>query len=125
VADGVPAGEDRLELRDLTGHAGSALNDEAAWDLAPDGRTVVTTWAVPEPGGSQRTTVVAIDVATGERRVLADDADHEFESPRISPDGTQVAIAVYRRSTPRHPGDYRLALVPLTGGDLRPLTRDW
>ncbi|UQS25789.1 prolyl oligopeptidase family serine peptidase [Amycolatopsis thermalba] len=125
VADGVPAGEDRLELRDLTGHAGRALGDEASWDVAPDGRTVVTTWVVPEGRGSQRTTVVAIDVATGERRVLADDADHEYESPRISPDGTQVAIAVYRRSTPHAPGDYWLALVPLTGGEIRPLTREW
>ncbi|WP_116101212.1 prolyl oligopeptidase family serine peptidase [Amycolatopsis thermalba] len=125
VADGVPAGEDRLELRDLTGHAGRALGDEASWDVAPDGRTVVTTWVVPEGRGSQRTTVVAIDVATGERRGLADDADHEYESPRISPDGTQVAIAVYRRSTPHAPGDYWLALVPLTGGEIRPLTREW
>ncbi|GHF24622.1 peptidase S9 [Amycolatopsis deserti] len=125
VADGVPAGEDRLELRDLTGHAGRALGDEASWDVAPDGRTVVTTWVVPEARGSQRTTVVAIDVATGERRVLADDADHEYESPRISPDGTQVAVAVYRRSTPQAPGDYWLALVPLAGGELTPLTREW
>ncbi|AIJ24467.1 dipeptidyl aminopeptidase/acylaminoacyl peptidase [Amycolatopsis methanolica 239] len=125
VADGVPAGEERLELRDLTGHAGRALTDEAAWDVSPDGRTVVTTWTVPEAGGSQRPTVVAIDVATGERRVLADDPDHEYESPRISPDGTQVAVAVYRRSTPHEPGDYWLALVPLAGGELRPLTRSW
>ncbi|NIH79808.1 S9 family peptidase [Amycolatopsis viridis] len=125
VADGVPAGEERLELRDLTGHAGRALDDEASWDVSPDGRTVVTTWVVPEAGGSQRTTVVAIDAATGERRVLAADPDHEFEAPRISPDGTRVAVSVYRRSTPDAPGDHWLALVPLAGGDPRPLTRDW
>ncbi|GAB3576753.1 S9 family peptidase [Amycolatopsis endophytica] len=125
AADGVPDGEDRLALRDLTGHCGRALDDEASWDLSPDGRTVVTTWMVPEAGGSQRSTVVAIDVASGQRRVLADDADHEYETPRISPDGTQVAIAVYQRSTPHDPGDYWMSLVPLTGGDPRPVTRDW
>jgi len=125
VADGVPAGEDALRLRDLTGHVGQALDDEASWDLAPDGRTVVTTWVVPEAGGSRRSTVVAIDVATGARRVLADDPEHEYEAPRISPDGTQVAMSVYRRSTPGDPGDYWISLVPLAGGELRPVTKDW
>jgi len=34
---------------------------------------------VPEPGGSQRSTLVAIDLADGQRRTLADDVDHEYE----------------------------------------------
>ena len=54
--------DEPLELRDLTGHVGAAL-DEASWHLSADGRTAVTTWAVPDPGASQRPDLVAIDVA--------------------------------------------------------------
>ena len=118
-------GDEDLELRDLTGHAGRALERDADWDIAPDGRTVVADWTVAERAGSERTTVVAIDVATGERRVLADDLDHDYHSPRISPDGTRVAIVASRRSSLDDPGDTWLALVPLAGGPLRALTGDW
>lgn len=113
------------EPRDLTGHVGSALPSEGGWDLAPDGRTVVTIWTVGEPAASRRATLVAIDVATGERRTLADDPAHEFESPRISPDGTRVAVVVYRRSTAQDPGDRWLAVLPLAGGPARALTEAW
>ncbi|MDT0346643.1 S9 family peptidase [Streptomyces litchfieldiae] len=125
VAGDLASDDGRLDLRDITGHVGQALDDECGWDIAPDGRTVVTMWAVPEPGGSQRYTVVAVDVATGERRTLADDADHEYESPRFSPDGTRVALTVHRRPTPRDPGDSWLGVVPLSGGEVRPLTAAW
>ncbi|HEY2059145.1 MAG TPA: hypothetical protein VGH57_12320, partial [Amycolatopsis sp.] len=114
-----------LELRDLTGHVGRALDDVCTWEISPDGRTVVTTWAVAEPGGSQRYTLVAIDVATGERRTLADDAAHEYASPRFSPDGTQVAVIVSRRFTPEAPSDCWLGLIPLEGGKARILAEDW
>ncbi|HKN51119.1 MAG TPA: prolyl oligopeptidase family serine peptidase [Amycolatopsis sp.] len=110
------------EPRDLTGPVGGALDDECTWDITPDGSTVVATWAVC---GSQRHTVVAIDVETGERRTLADDADHEYDSPRISPDGTLVAIRVSQRRTPEKPGDSWLAIVPITGGEIRDLTTAW
>jgi dipeptidyl aminopeptidase/acylaminoacyl peptidase len=125
VSADVAAGEGQLELRDLTGHVGRALHDDASWDISPDGATVVTGWAVAEPRGSERFTVVAIDVASGERRVLADHPDHEYEVHRISPDGTQVAVSVYRRSNPHDPGDSWLAVVPLAGGELRDLTAGW
>ncbi|AEV86599.1 peptidase S9 [Actinoplanes sp. SE50] len=111
--------------RDLTGHAGRALGEEPAWDLSPDGRTLVALWVVAEPAGSQRTTLVAIDVATGTRRTLADDEDYEYDGPRISPDGTRVAVVAYRRSTATDPGDRKLMLVPLAGGPQRSLTEAW
>ncbi|GAA2676096.1 S9 family peptidase [Actinoplanes palleronii] len=125
TAEPAPAGEAPLELRDLTGHVGRALFDEATWDVAPDGRTVVAVWTVAEAAGSQRETVVAIDVATGERRTLAGDPGHEYTSPRISPDGTSVAVVVYRRSTASDPGDRWLAVLPLAGGPVRDLTAAW
>ncbi|MEC3980288.1 S9 family peptidase [Amycolatopsis sp. H20-H5] len=121
----LPGGQERLDLRDLTGHVGRALGEECTWDLSADGRTVVTGWAVPEPGGSQRYTLVAIDVATGERRTLADDPDHEYTAPRLSPDGTRVAVVVQQRITPQDPGLRWLAVVDLADGTIRDLTRNW
>ncbi len=118
-------GEKPLELRDLTGHVGRALDVEAAWDVSADGSTVVTTWTVPEGCGSERVSVVAIDVASGARTTLADDPDYEYEGPRLSPDGAHVALVSYRRSTPAEPGDSRLAVVPVGGGPVREVTASW
>ncbi|AGL17112.1 prolyl oligopeptidase family serine peptidase [Actinoplanes sp. N902-109] len=114
-----------LELRDLTGHAGGALTDTCSWDITPDGRTVVTMWAVAEPHGSQRYVVMAFDVASGERRELAGDAEHDYEDPRVSPDGGQVAVVVRRRSTVDDPGRTWIGIVPLAGGGVRALTAGW
>jgi len=125
LAEEVTFGDAQLGLRDITGHVGRALDDEGTWDVAPDGRTVVATWVVPEPGGSQRSTLVAIDLADGQRRTLADDVDHEYESPRLSPDGTRVAVVVQRRSAPHDPGDRWLGIVPLAGGPVQALTEAW
>lgn len=119
------AGESTLDFRDITGHAGRALDDESTWDIAPDGDTVVTRWAVAESGASQRYTVQAIDVATGARRALADTIEYQYESPRVSPDGTRVALVVSRRPTPQDPGGYWLGVVPIDGGEVRHLTADW
>jgi len=114
-----------LATRDITGHVGRALTDESTWDITPDGGTVVAVWAVAEPGGSQRYTLVAIDVATGRRRTLADEIDHEYEWPRVSPDGTRVAVVVRRRPTPHDPGDRWLGIVALAGGPVRALAASW
>lgn len=128
-ADLVPAApgadEPRMGLRDLTGHVGRALYDDAAWDVTADGSTVVTTWAVAEAEASERFTLVAIDVATGDRRTLADGEDAEYENPRISPDGTQVAAVRWQRSTPTSAPQVRVSLVPLAGGPERVLTAEW
>jgi dipeptidyl aminopeptidase/acylaminoacyl peptidase len=113
------------EPRDLTGHVGRALHDEATWDFTPDGRTVVASWAVAEPGAGQRNTLVVIDVATGERRVLADDAEHDYDAPTVSPDGANVAVLVRERPTPARIGDMWLAVVPLAGGAPRALAKEW
>jgi dipeptidyl aminopeptidase/acylaminoacyl peptidase len=114
-----------LDFRDVTGHAPGALHGESSWDISADGRTVVTTWGVPETGASFRDTLVAIDVATGEHRTLADDPDHEYSAPSISPDGTTVAVTVSRRCTPQNCDDSWLGLVPTAGGEMRILTPVW
>ncbi|WP_252375105.1 MULTISPECIES: S9 family peptidase [unclassified Nonomuraea] len=87
-------GEDRLEdVRDLTPDAGEALR-ECGFELTPDGATVVVTWRTYLPKGEWRTDLVAIDVATGERRVLLSEDRHDFTGPlAISPDGRRVACS--------------------------------
>ena len=110
----LPADDAPLEWRDLTPAPGGALQG-AQLDLSPDGRTAVVTWAVAEPRGSRRMTLVAVDTATGERRVLADDGSSEWADPRVSPDGTRVAVVRETRSTPGEPPDQRLVVLPLDG----------
>jgi dipeptidyl aminopeptidase/acylaminoacyl peptidase len=113
----------QIALTDLTPAAGRALV-EGQYDVSPDGSAVATTWSVPERGG-QRFAMAVIDVATGERRLLLDDAESEYDSPRFSPDGSQVALVVEKRSTPTDPGDRRLAVVSVADGTLRDLSGDW
>lgn len=124
IAD-LPGTDAELTLRDLTGDAGWALNDMCSWDITPDGATVVSMWVIGEPGGAQRTTLVAIDVASGQRRVLADDPGHDYENPRVSPDGTRVAVVVSSETSADAPGDGWLSVIPLDGGDVHPLTSSW
>jgi dipeptidyl aminopeptidase/acylaminoacyl peptidase len=98
--------------RDLTPEPGRAL-DRAELDVSADGRTVVTTWRVAEPGGAHRSVLVSVDTATGERRTLADDRRHDYGSPRLSPDGGRVAVLQERRGTATEPVDTRLLVFVL------------
>ena len=108
------APEGTVEWRDLTPAPGRALHGGQV-DVTPDGRTAVCTWGIAEPRGSRRSALVAVDTATGERRVLLDDGTSDWISPRLSPDGTQVAVVVEQRSTPQEPVDVRLLVLPLDG----------
>ncbi|WP_442893228.1 prolyl oligopeptidase family serine peptidase [Aquipuribacter sp. SD81] len=104
--------EPELELRQVVGHVGHGLR-HAVVDVTADGRTAVTTWDTIEGRAVSRFSLVSVDLASGRRRTLLSDVDHEYEMPTISPDGSTVALQVYRRSTPDDPGDYRLAVAPL------------
>ncbi|SFN62305.1 Dipeptidyl aminopeptidase/acylaminoacyl peptidase [Pseudonocardia ammonioxydans] len=122
--------ENRLLVRDgedwtdLTPAPGRAL-DETAFDVSPDGATVVTGWNRAYGHGSRRPGVVAIDVAGGEHRDLLFDDGHEYGDPRISPDGHTVVVARERLSTPDLAPRVDLVLVPLTGGEPRPVAPGW
>jgi dipeptidyl aminopeptidase/acylaminoacyl peptidase len=112
------------QWRDLPPAPGDALV-ETDHDITPDGSTVVTGWRVAEPRGATRGILVGIDVATGERRVLADDPRYEFGGPVVSPDGTRVACWRESLSTPASPPDIRLVVLPLAGGAAREVAPGW
>jgi dipeptidyl aminopeptidase/acylaminoacyl peptidase len=113
-----------LEARDLTPEPGRAL-DEQHFELTPDGATLLTGWSVPEPGGEIRTEVVAIDVATGARRVLLAAPATDFEDPRVSPDGQHVVAVRIEHEDYERPGDMTLVVVPVQGGEARDLLPDF
>ncbi|MCY1144219.1 prolyl oligopeptidase family serine peptidase [Actinoplanes sp. Pm04-4] len=112
-------------LRDVTGHVGRALDTEGDWEITPDGRAVVATWQVGVAGGAQRSALAVIDLATGERRMIADEEGHDFTSPRVSPDGSRVAFLVRRWGSVDDPGDIWVGLAPLGGGPVEAVTAEW
>jgi dipeptidyl aminopeptidase/acylaminoacyl peptidase len=113
-----PTGDgDRMEHgRDLTPAPGISL-EESESDITPDGSTAVTTWRTDER--SPRSTLVAIDVASGERRTLLDHPDDSAWAPSCSPDGRTVAVGVERHSTPETAESYTLRLIDLATGEVR------
>lgn len=113
-----------IEWQDLTPAPGDALR-EVSTSISPDGTTVVTAWVVAEPGGSARSTVVTIDVATGAVQPLADEPGFEFFAPSISPDGQHIVCFRDSISTPTAPPDVALVLLPMGGGPARELTAGW
>jgi len=118
-----------LVLRDLTPDAGPALHDSHPV-LSTDGSTVVVDWMVRLAAGPLTTNVVAIDVATGQRRTLAgtEDGSFMYTSPAISPDGTQVVAVREARSTESKPWVIDLWLIDVATGEGRPLNvgdRPW
>jgi dipeptidyl aminopeptidase/acylaminoacyl peptidase len=114
--------------RDLTSQPGGALResgfDTAQFDICADGQFLVTTWRVSGPGPTERSTLVRIDLASGERRVIADDPDAELEHPAISPDGSTIAFIRETISTPNCAP--RMTLHSLRFGDQpRPVAAEW
>ncbi|WP_159943775.1 MULTISPECIES: S9 family peptidase [unclassified Nocardiopsis] len=125
VAEPPADADSRLgELRDLTPDAGTALLGAGA-ALSPDGSVLVTEWQVPTGRGARRSEVVAIDTATGERRTLASDPDHDFSGPLVSPDGRHVLLLRgFEGDYDGEPRDETAWLVDLETGHGRDLLPD-
>ncbi|TDD59780.1 S9 family peptidase [Kribbella antibiotica] len=112
--------ETRLQLangRDLTPTPGNALV-QAEYVVAPDGRTVIAKWFVPRLDWPLAQ-LVAIDTATGDRRVLAEDPAAGFYDPAISPDSRYVVAARWEDPQPDTAPVLGLVLVDLETSDLR------
>ena len=90
--------------RDLTPQPGGALReagfDDAVFDISADGSFLVTTWRVAGPEATERSVLLRVDLATGERRVIADDPDADLQNPAIAPDGSAIAFTRETITTP-------------------------
>lgn len=104
-------------LVDLTPRADtlSLLNAEA--DLSTDGTVVVSTWQQAAKRGQTTTSIVRIDLAGRPRRhvVLRGGARHGYGRPRLSPDGSRMAVTRVTQSTPTDTTYDFLELHPVGG----------
>ena len=118
----LPVGDEPLsQPADLIADPGRGL-DEAGFDVAPDGRTVVVGYGVSSPDPRRRyRNLTAIDVATGTQRVLAEGTAW-FDSPACSPDGRWVAAERLSEATPERAHAVTLWLIELATGEGRDLT---
>jgi dipeptidyl aminopeptidase/acylaminoacyl peptidase len=89
-------------LRDLTPEPGRALDGEA-FELTPDGTSVVTGWWQWDPAGESHCELVMIDVASGKRRVLLSVPEFDFSGPRVSPDGRFIVCQREQHATAERP----------------------
>ena len=101
---------------DLTGSTGAAL-PEPTFDIAPDGRSVATTWRRYKTGATGDD-IVVIDRATRERRDLTGGVGWSGE-PAFSPDGRRLAVARGVDAAPDVPEHLELVVFDLDTGDAR------
>ena len=118
----VPEGDERIsDPMDLTSDAGTALL-ETAYDVTPNGRTVVTAWLDVSELTNPRERLLAIDRTSGERRFLTELDEFWYVQPEVSPDGRLVAAVRGASGEPSDPGDVTLWLIDLESGEGRDLT---
>jgi dipeptidyl aminopeptidase/acylaminoacyl peptidase len=110
-------------VRDLTPRPGAALRETSA-DLSADGSFVVSSWTDPAPRAALRSSLVRIDVATGEHTVIASDPVADLAAPAIAPDGTAVAFTRETHSTPDQAPRITLCLLRF-GSPMVELAADW
>ena len=93
--------------------------------MSADGTFVVSTWLRRSSSYQLRCDLVAIDVATGDRRTIANAGEEaDFVHPAISPDGTKVAAVRWAVGTPEHAVDQTLWLLDIESGEGADMTPD-
>ncbi|MFF1252176.1 prolyl oligopeptidase family serine peptidase [Pseudarthrobacter sp. NPDC058329] len=119
-----------LALRNLTPDAGARLR-EAEIAVSPDGRTIYASYTKPLAKADSRSVLVAIDVATGDTRVLLDHEDMSYFPGPVSPDGNTLLVASESDTTPHQAPQVKLHLLDVSSastsgaGQLTPLAHDW
>ena len=127
-AAGTVPGEDsaRPELRDLTPMPEGRVEKGLA--VSPDGRWVATVWRADDMAAADRLAIAVLDAATGDRRLLVEDADAAFSEPRFSPDSLSLVCLREGMGNWDTAPDRTLWLVDLATGagrDLLPDSHVW
>ena len=113
--------------RDLTPAAGTGL-EEAAFDVAPDGRQAVVTWRDFSDLTDPRERLLVIDTSTGDQRFLTELESYWYQSPAWSPNGRYIACVRGDNGSPDGVGDQTLWLIDAATGagrDLAPQLDLW
>ncbi|MDS2171223.1 S9 family peptidase [Nesterenkonia sp. CL21] len=105
-------------LRHVTEGLGSLYGEEVT--LSPDGTGALISVHVPEARADRRTALALVDLASGERRIIADDVEHDHTPGPISPDGRTAVVTMTRRPVPSRAPVPRLHLMDLETGELSP-----
>ena len=120
---------DLAEVRALTGDVGRSLG--ASKVISSDGSRLLVDWQVFRPRGDVTSAIASIDVATGERTILAgegsgeDDPEQGYAAPVISEDGSLIGCVRERVSTAERAPEVTLWLIDGATGEGRPLAEDW
>jgi hypothetical protein len=108
---------------DRTPAPGRSL-DHVSGALTPDGSVLLASVGVREARGD-RSTLVTIDLSSGQRTVLFDDVDVDHESPALSHDGRTIAWVRTVRSTPAGANQQEVWTAGIDGSDARRVATDW
>ncbi len=107
---------------DVTGDVGDAIE---ALAQSRDGSTLVAAWNEHLSQGVTVGRIVRIDPVTGERTVIAGDADHEYGHPVVSDDGRFVLCMKQRISSAERALSSVLWLIDLSTGEGRVVSEGW
>ena len=116
--------EPKRTLRAVTAGIGERLAG-AAPALSPDGTFALIGIYVPEARASRRTALARVDLATGRRRILADDPQIDYGTALVAPDSRTAVVVGQHRSTPERAQQPKLYLIDTQTGGQRPLAHDW
>lgn len=92
--------------------------------LSPDGTWALMGETILEARAERRSAIARVDIATGERRIIADDPEKDHAPGPISPDGRYAIITVSRRPVPEEPMHPVLHLLELQTGQLTALAEE-
>ncbi|MET3945450.1 dipeptidyl aminopeptidase/acylaminoacyl peptidase [Arthrobacter sp. UYCu512] len=121
-----------LKLRNLTPDAGAALRD-AATVISPDGTTIYSSFTKVLARADSRSVLIAVDVATGTRKVLLDTEGMSYFPGPVSPDNLTLVVRSESDTTPEAAPQLKLHLLDVGGGSARdaghaepvPLAHGW
>ncbi|MCT9871249.1 S9 family peptidase [Paenarthrobacter aurescens] len=116
-----------LKLRNLTAGVGGSLR-EATTVVSPDGKTIYTSMSKALAKADSREVLAAVDVATGNVKVLLDHEGMSYFPGPVSPDNGTLVVQSESDTTPARAPQVKLHLLNVSGGgaaDLEPLAHQW